>query len=335
MFLGGTAALATLWLFAASGASSSAADAPSAPASLAGKKIHLAYIVKGKTDVYWKSVEAGAMAAQKDAKAAGIDLTVTFDAPAKDGDSDAQITMVENYIGQSVDGIILAPNDFTGLVPPVEKAKKAKIPVIIVDSELDSKDRVAFVGTNNKHGGEIAGQNLAKVMGDKGNAVLLRFDVKSAACNDREQGFLDEMAKHPNIKLISKDQYAGVTRDTALDKATNLLQSLQGKVDGVFTPNESSTGGMLLALENMKLAGKIKFVGFDGGDFNMTGMKAGHIDGLLIQNPYGMGYQGVNAMLDSLAGKTVPANIDTGATFVTKDNMDTPDVKKLLDSMKQ
>ena len=327
--------LAALGLFAASGASSAAADAPAPPAALAGRKIHLACILKDKTDVYWKSVEAGAVAAQKEARAAGIDLTITFDAPPKNGDTEAQITMMETYLGQNVDGILLAPADFTGLVVPVEKAKKSNIPVIIVDSELDSADRVAFVGTNNKRGGEIAGQNLARIMGDRGNAVLLRFDVKSAACNDREQGFLDEMKRHPNIKVISDNQYAGVTRDTALDKATNLLQSLPGKVDGIFTPNESSTGGTLLALENMKLTGRIKFVGFDAGEFNLKGLQSGHIDGLLVQNPHAIGYEAVNAMLDKLAGKTVPPNIDTGATFVTKDNMGTPEVKKLLDSMKQ
>ena len=138
------------------------------------------------------------------------------------------------------------------------------------------------------------------------------------------------MKKHPGITILSSDNYAGPTREKALEQATNLLTTYSGKVDGIFTPNESSTNGMLLALEQAGLAGKVKFIGFDGGAANMQGLQAGQINGLVLQNPYEMGYQGVKVMLDQLAGKTVPANIDTGATLLTKENLDSPPVKELL-----
>jgi ribose transport system substrate-binding protein len=101
-------------------------------------------------------------------------------------------------------------------------------------------------------------------------------------------------------------------------------------VDGIFTPNEPSTNGMLLAVEKAGIAGKVKFVGFDGGKANMDGLAAGHIQALILQDPYQMGYKGVTTMLDFLAGKKVDANVDTGTHLLTKDNQDTPEIKTLL-----
>lgn len=318
-------AAATL-LFSACGKSADQA----APGANGAKKIHLAYIAKGLQDVYWKSVEGGLRDAEKEANAAGKNVEVTWDAPTKDGDRDAQITLVQNYVNQHVDGIILCPIDDKALVAPVELAKRAGIPVVIGDSALASPDIASFVRTDSFKGGQMAGDELARVLGDKGNVILLRFNAGSASCGEREAGFLDALTKHPNIKIISSDNYAGPTVDNALEKATNLLNTYKGQVDGVFTPNESSTNGMLLALKRLGLTGKVKFVGFDGGAANMAGLKAGEINGLILQNPYKIGYEGVRVMLDHLDKKPVPATVDTGAILVTKDNLDSPAVKELL-----
>ena len=320
--------LSAAWLLAACGGSQPATPAASAPA--AAPKVRLAYIAKGMQDVYWKSVEAGLRQAEKEAKASGKDVQVIWDAPTTDGDRDGQITMVENYVNQKVDGIILCPLDDNALVGPAEKAHRAGIPLVIVDSTLNYPETVAFVGTDNFKGGQIAGEELARELGDQGNVIMMRFNSGSASCAAREGGFLDAMKRHPNIKILSSEEYAGPTREQALDKGLNLLNSLKGDVNGIFTPNESSTNGMLLALQKTGLAGKVKFVGFDGGAQNMEGLKDGQINALVLQNPYQMGYVGVNTMLSHLAGKAVPANIDTGATLLTLDNLDSAPVKELL-----
>jgi ribose transport system substrate-binding protein len=318
--------LATASLLAACGGSQTTAPATPRVA----QKVRLAYIAKGMQDVYWKSVEAGLRQAEKEAQAAGKNVEVVWDAPTTDGDRAAQISMVENYVNEKVDGIILCPLDDNALVAPAEKAHRAGIPLVIVDSPLNYPETVAFVGTDNFKGGQIAGEELARLLGGQGRVILLRFNSGSASCAAREAGFLDAMTKYPGLKVLSSDNYAGPTREQALDKGLNLLSSFQGQVDGVFTPNESSTNGMLLALEKMALAGKVKFVGFDGGTQNMTGLKDGEINALVLQNPYQMGYLGVNTMLSHLAGQSVPTNIDTGATLLTKDNLDSPSVKLLL-----
>ena len=320
--------LTAAWLLAACGGSKTAAPATSAPP--AEHKIRLAYIAKGMQDVYWKSVEAGLRQAEKEAQASGKDLEVIWDAPTTDGDRDGQIAMVENYVDQKVDGIILCPLDDNALVGPAEKAHRAGIPLVIVDSTLNYPETVAFVGTDNFKGGQIAGEELARELGGQGNVILMRFNSGSASCAAREGGFLDAMKKHPNIKILSSDNYAGPTREMALDAGLNLLNSFKGQVNGIFTPNESTTNGMLLALEKTGLAGKVKFVGFDGGAQNMAGLKSGEVNALVLQNPYQMGYIGVNTMLNHLAGHAVPANVDTGATLLTLDNLDSAPVKELL-----
>jgi ribose transport system substrate-binding protein len=315
---------------AACGKTSEAPTANTATAAPTGQKIRLAYIAKGLQDVYWKSVEKGLRQAEAEAKAAGQNLEVVWDAPTADGDRPGQISMVENYVNQHMDGIILCPLDDNALVAPAEKAHRIGIPLVIVDSTLNYKETVAFVGTDNHHGGELAGEELARLLHDQGSVILMRFNPGSASCADREQGFLDAIKQHPGIQILSSDNYAGPSRDKAFETGTNLLTTYGGKVDGVFTPNESSTGGMLLALQKAGLAGKVKFVGFDGGAANMAGLQAGQINGLVLQNPYQMGYLGVKVMLDHLAGKTVSTNVDTGATLLTKDNLDSAPVKELL-----
>ena len=321
-----TGALASALLFSACGQSNTNSSSGTADT---GKTLHLAFIPKGMQNVYWKSVEKGMRDAQADAQKAGVKVDIDWNGPPNEGDRAAEISLMETYVAQKLHGIILCPMEFDALVAPSQKARQAGIPLVIVDSPLNFKDVVAFVGTGNRAAGTMAGVELAKELGDKGNVIMMRFLPGSASTNEREEGFLDEMKNHPNIKILSSDNYAGDDREKAFDKAQNLLNTYSN-VDGIFTPNEPSTNGMLLAVEKAGIAGKVKFVGFDGGKANMDGLAAGHIQALILQDPYQMGYKGVTTMLDFLAGKKVDANVDTGTHLLTKDNQDTPEIKTLL-----
>jgi ribose transport system substrate-binding protein len=303
--------------------------------SLKGKTIHLAFIPKGMENTYWKSVDKGLEAAKQEAIAAGINLTVEWQGPPNESDRQSQVSLVETYIAQKLDGIILCPMDFKALVAPSDKARHADIPLVIVDSPLDYQDIVSFVGTNNRSAGKLAATELANELGDKGNIILMRFLAGSASTNDREEGFLDEIKNHPGIKVLSSDNYAGDDAAKALAKGADLLNTFQGQVDGVFTPNEPSTNGMLKALENAGLAGKVKFVGFDGDKTNMDGLNNGEIGAIVLQYPYEMGYLGVKTMLAHLAGLNVVPNVDTGTVVLRKDNQTDPAVKALLDNTVQ
>src|SRR5205807_2473774 len=145
-----------------------------------------------------------------------------------------------------------------------------------------------------------------------------RYAEGSASTTDREEGFLSEMKqKYPGIQLISTDQYAGATRDTAKRASENLLNRFGDEVQGIFTPNESSTAGMLLALQDIGKAGKIMFVGFDASQPFIDAIRADQLHGIVLQNPFNMGYLGVRTMVQQIQGQPVEKRIDTGVTLAT------------------
>ncbi len=292
----------------------------------------IAVIPKGTTHEFWKSIHAGAEKAKLELAAQGINVTIIWKGPLKEDDREQQVQVVENFVGQQVSGIVLAPLDKKALVAPVETAVAGKIPVVIIDSALESKVQSSFVATDNREGGRIAGRNLGKLLGGQGNVILLRYAVGSASTEEREEGFLEVMRKDfPDIKLLSTDQHAGATRDSAKAVSENLLNRYGQQVNGVFASNESAASGMLLALRDAGLAGgKVKFVAFDAGETINAGLKAGDVQGFVVQNPLAMGYLGVKTVVAVLRGEKVPAVVDTGVGFVTRENMNEPAVAELL-----
>ena len=296
------------------------------------QKFTIAVVPKGTTHEFWKSIHAGAVKAQRELAAAGVTIEVIWKGPLKEDDREQQVQVVENFIGRHVDAIVLAPLDNKALVAPVETAVRGKIPVVIIDSGLVSSAQSSFVATDTREGGRIAARNLGRLLGGKGNVIMLRYAVGSASTEEREAGFLEIMQHDfPAIKLLSTDQHAGATRDTAKRAAENLLSRYGPQVNGVFACNESSAAGMLLALRDAGLAGgKVRFVGFDSGETLNAGLKAGDIDGLVVQNPFNMGYLGVKTVVAVLRGEKVPARIDTGVGFVTRENFNDPAVADIV-----
>ena len=292
----------------------------------------IAVIPKGTTHEFWKSIHAGAIKAERELADKGVTVHIIWKGPLKEDDREQQVQVVENFIGRRGSAIVLAPLDRRGLVAPVEEAVRGKIPVIVIDSALESKAPASFIATDNREGGRIAARNLGKLLGGKGNVIMLRYAVGSASTEERETGFLEVMKKDfPGIKLLSTDQHAGATRDSAKRASENLLNRYGKQVNGVFASNESSAAGMLLALRDAGLAGgKVKFVAFDSGETLNAGLKAGDIAGFVVQNPMRMGYLGVKTAVAVLRGEKVEPMIDTGVGFVTKDNMNDPDVAELV-----
>lgn len=302
------------------------------PAFSYAQKYTIAVVPKGTTHEFWKSIHAGAIKAQRELATAGVTVEVIWKGPLKEDDREQQVQVVENFIGRHVDGIVLAPLDNKALVAPVETAVRGKIPVVIVDSGLASKAQASFVATDNREGGRIAARNLGKFLGGKGNVVMLRYAVGSASTEEREAGFLEIMKQDfPGIKLLSTDQHAGATRDTAKRASENLLSRYGSQLNGVFASNESSAAGMLLALRDAGLAkGKVKFVAFDSGETLNAGLKAGDVQGLVVQNPLNMGYLGVKTIVAVLRGEKVEPRIDTGVGFVTLENFNSPEMAEIV-----
>jgi ribose transport system substrate-binding protein len=219
---------------------------PSAFAGAKAKKWRVFVIPKGTTHEFWKTIHAGVLKAAEELG----NVEVIWQGPQKEDDRVLQIQLVQNAIAAGVDGIVLAPLDARALVEPVEAAVAKGIPVLIFDSALESSKIVSYVATNNYHGGVLAAKRLGKLLEGQGKVILLRYAVGSESTEQREKGFTDTLAEEfPRITLVSDTEYAGPTADTAQDKSQSLVTRYRGDVDGIFCPNESSTFGMLRALE--------------------------------------------------------------------------------------
>ena len=291
----------------------------------------IAVIPKGNTHEFWKSIHAGAVKAEQELGAQGIKVNLFWKGPLREDDRDQQIQVVENFTSRQVSGIVLAPLDSQALVAPVAIAAQAGVPTVVIDSELKSDKQLSFIATDNFKGGQMAGEFLAEQLGGKGNIILLRYQVGSASTEAREKGFLDALQKHPGLKLISSDRYAGVTRETAYQASQNLLNRFEREVNGVFCPNETVTIAMTNALRDIgRAAGEVKIVGFDSGTQSVLDLTNGDVQGLVVQDPVKMGYLGVVTLVRHLEGKPVERRIDTGVSLVTKDNMAQPEMAALL-----
>jgi len=294
-------------------------------------RYRIALVPKGATHEHWQSVHAGARKAVSELAGRGIEIELFWNGPLREDDREQQIQVVEGFITRGVDGLGLAPLDSRALVRPVEEARRAGIAVLIFDSALDTPDIVSYVATDNYRGGTLAASRLGEALKGRGRVLMLRYQEGSAATEERETGFLDHMReRYPDVTVISSNQYAGATRDTARRASENLLNRHAHEIDGIFTPNESSTHGMLLALQDIRRAGRVAFVGFDTSAVFVEAMGRGELQGFVVQNPVNMGYLSVMTLVDHLQGRPVPPKIDTGVELVTPENLNEPGIQRLL-----
>lgn len=285
----------------------------------------IAVIPKGTTHEFWKSVHAGANKAGKE-----LGVRIVWKGPVREDDRDEQIKVVENFVASHIQAIVLAPLDDKALVPAASEAKREGIPVVIMDSDIQWDGRVSFVATDNRQGGAVAARRLGKLLDGKGKVLVLRYQEGSASTAQRELGFLETLkAEFPSIELVSSNQYGGATTETAYKTSENLLVQWK-ELDGVFCPNESTTFGMLRALQDAKRAGQVKFVGFDSSEKLVEALRRGELQGLVLQNPLRMGELAVRAAVAKLDGKPVEARVDTGVQLATPENIDDPAIKSLL-----
>jgi ribose transport system substrate-binding protein len=287
-------------------------------------RLRIAVVPKGTAHDFWQSVHAGALAA-----AAELQVDVDWIGPQPEGDREAQIRLVETSVGRRVHGLALAPVDARALAGAVAEAKRAGVPTVVFDSALDGDAHVAFVATDNRRGGELAGEALGTLLGGKGKVVVLRYQEGSASTMEREAGCLDTLrARFPGVQIVSDSQH-GPSLDKARVAADALLLA-HADVDGVFTPNESTTHAMLSALDAAGRAGKVKFVGFDASPPLVAGLAAGTLHALVVQDPVGMGRRAVELVVGHLRGETVPRLVHTDVLVATPQNHTEPAFARLL-----
>jgi ribose transport system substrate-binding protein len=283
----------------------------------------IAVIPKGLAHFYWQAVRAGGKAACDE-----FGYEMFWNGPERETDRERQIQIVEDFMVQKVDGIVLAPLDRKTLVPTLDKLAEAKIPVAIVDSGIDSDKYVCFAATDNYQGGVLAARRMGKILDGKGKIVVVKYVQGSGSTTDRENGFIDTITKEfPSINIVDT-KHGQDTVETALTATEDLLTRNQD-LQGLFACNASTAVGAFQALQSQKRT-EVKMIGFDAEKALMDGLKDGKIDSLVVQNPFKMGYEGVKAIVMSIKGQPVPKKIDTGVTLLTKDNLEDPNIKDLL-----
>ncbi len=289
----------------------------------------IAVIPMGSTHEFWKAIHAGAVKAEQELKG----VQIIWKGPIREDDREGQISVLENFINVGVSGIAIAPLDNVALVRPVRDAVRADISVVVLDSDLDAQvctDFASQVATNSYQGGCLGARRLGEILKGQGSAILLRCAVGFVGTTRREKGFLDTISREfPGVRILSSDQYGGATAELAQNKGESLLQRFPD-VDAVFCPNESTTFGMLRALQSSGKAGKVKLVGFDSSEKLIAALAAGEISGLVLQDPLNIGYMGVKTLAAYLRGESVPSQIDTGCTIATPENMNEPRTRELL-----
>ncbi len=291
----------------------------------------IAVIPKGTSHVFWQSVHAGAVQAARE-----LDVDVIWRGPIREDDRESQISELEGFISRGVAGIVLAPLDDIALRLPVVNAGRRGIPVVIIDSALRGKDYVSFVATDNRRGGQLAGEHLGELLRGQGRVVMLRYAEGHASTTNREEGFLEAIRGFDGIEVVSSNQYGGADVEGAYKKGENLLSRFKAddgglSIDGIFCPNESSVFAMLRVLQDNGWSGAVRFVGFDSSSNLARGLREGDVDALVLQDPMRMGYVGVKSVVRHLAGENVPRRVDTGVVLATAANMDSAAIKALLE----
>jgi ribose transport system substrate-binding protein len=290
----------------------------------------IAVVPKGTSHAFWQSIHAGAARAAKE-----LGVAIIWRGPLREDERESQISEVERFVTSGVSGLVLAPLDEVALAQPVADARRNNIPVVVIDSGLKGSDYVSFVATDNRLAGRLAGEDLAQRLNEKGRVVLLRYAEGSESTLQREEGFLDAIKSHPGLEIVSANQYGGADVEGAYKKSEALLSGLKRAdgtldVDGIFTPNESTTLAMMRVLVDNGWAGKVRFIGFDAAESLLKGMREGHLDAIVVQDPVKMGYLGVKTVVAHIRGEKVERRIDTGVRLVARDHMDDPEVQELL-----
>jgi ribose transport system substrate-binding protein len=284
----------------------------------------IAVIPKSVEHVFWKAVETGARQGAAEAK-----VEIRWQGPNNEADRQAEIRIVADMVAQGVDAVCIAPNDKTALIDSIVDAHK-KMPVIVFDSGADTDDYTAFIATDNRKGGEMAGQYMLKLLGDAGGKVaVLRGVAGSQSTTEREEGFIAAIkaANNPKITIVDARGDNELARSK---QVTADLLTREGDIAGFFGCSEPASLGVLGGLEDTGKAGKVKFVGFDGGDALARGMDEKKIDALVVQQPVLMGEMAVKAAAAAVRGQKVDKHQPIQPVLITQENKDDPKFRSLL-----
>ncbi|MBW0009715.1 MAG: substrate-binding domain-containing protein, partial [Pseudonocardiales bacterium] len=275
---------------------------------------------------FWDSVRKGAECAASKT----TDVKVQWDGVTAETDVTGQVNLLQNFLTRQVDGLVYAATDAKVLAQVTRDALSRNVPVINIDSGTSPQpDDVPVFGTDNVTAARKAADLLAAAVGPGPHEVaFIPFQPGTVTNDQRTAGFTAGLAKHPNLRLVAV-QFSNSDPNTALSVTENILTANPG-LDGIFAANEPGVVGATNALNQAGKTGKIKLIGWDGSPDEVKGVTSGAITALVVQNPFRMGFDAVNAMVRTVRTGRVSPSEDTGVTFVTQQNINDPQVQATL-----
>lgn len=272
---------------------------------------------------FWDAVSAGA---RKAGRELGVDIY--FRGPNDEADTESQRLIINKVVELHCKALVLAPNSPTRAGDVAALLEKG-IPTVYIDRDAGQSQVAAVIATDNYLAGKLAAMEMSKALQGHGRVVVLRMSKNVVSTSEREQGFI-ETARKLGLTVLD-GHYIGTTIGKERDRVEQVLGSLHGRVDGIFTPNESTTVSTLLTLRRLKVEGHVVHIGFDAGKLPVDALRAGDLYGLVVQQPFEMGYQGVRTVYRKLHGETIsPSHVALDVVFVTRANMHRPEVAALL-----
>ncbi len=287
-------------------------------------EIYIPVISKGFQHQFWQAVEKGAEQAAEE-----YGVTITFEGPETEAMVDKQVEMVQTALDKNPDALCLAALDAQALIPQLEAAQAAGIPVIGFDSGVDSDIPLATAATDNIAAAGLAAEKMAELIGGEGKVAVIVHDQTSRTGIDRRDGFVQKIeADYPNIEIVDI-QYGGGDQLKSTDLAKAILQA-NPDLKGFFGANEGSIIGVLNAVTEMGLEGQIVVIGYDSGAQQIEAIRSGLEAGAITQNPIGIGYECVAAAVKAINGETLEKVIDTGFYWYDATNIDEDYIQAVL-----
>lgn len=288
------------------------------------QKLNIAVIVKSTTSQFFKSVHSGANAASKE-----YNIELSFMGPENEEDYQTQIDMVYKAIENHVDAIVLSSIDYHKLIKPVEEAMDKGIPVIIMDSDVNTEKVSSRITTDNRSAGTMAGEAI--IAQEQGEIVvgIINFDANTANGQERENGVLDEIEGSERVQSI----YTTNVQSNILSatEGTKRLLMEHPDINTVVTFNEWTTLGVGYAIKEVSLMEEVFVIGFDNNPISVGMLETGEIDSLIVQNPFVMGYLGVQQAQQVAHKKPIENPITyTKTVLVHKENMFDKEIQKIV-----
>jgi ribose transport system substrate-binding protein len=286
----------------------------------------LAVVPKAIGFDFWDSVRKGAQCAASKM----TDVKLQWDGVTAETDVTGQVNLLQNFLTRQVDGLVYAATDAKVLAQVTQDALSRNVPVVNIDSGTNPQpDNVPVFATDNVAAARKAADLLADALGPGEHKVaFIPFQPGTVTNDQRTKGFKEGLAKHPNLTLVA-EQSSNSDPNVALSVTENILTA-NPALDGIFAANEPGVVGATNALNQAGKAGKIKLVGWDASPDEVKGVIAGTITALVVQNPFRMGFDSVNAMVQTVRTGQLASSEDTGITFVTQRNINDPHVQAIL-----